>query len=112
MLKSLLTAITTKKPKIDFEQYTESKDPEPKTLLECYEEAGGFPFVAKALSHSPDSEDNPYSLAGSEFRAIGMAPNGGIVSDKHPYSYTNNGARYRAKATIPVYKRWTLLAKI
>lgn len=39
-------------PKLDFKQWTKPVEPEPKTLEECLQEAGGFPFVARAVAPS------------------------------------------------------------
>ncbi len=94
-------------PRLDFSVWTEKKEPELKTLEECLEEAGGFPFVARALSRG-NNPDSPYYMAGSEFRAIGRCPNKhikdgpGIVSDttsNEEFCCWDSGSK----------RRWTLV---
>ncbi len=92
---------TTKKPrkKTDFEP-EEVPPPDPKTLKECLQEAGGFPFAARAIRESglPDE----YWCLGEEIRCTGWADRARTIVMTDPRAANRRGTR----VDVP---KWLLL---
>lgn len=105
-MSNTTTKQRTRKPKIDFSQWTKEEKIEPKTLAECHAEAGGFPFSVKALSDHPEYSLN--SPKGTERTYIGTHDElGGFVGLHHPYTCTQNNILVVADKSL--YARWQLL---
>lgn len=82
-----------------------TKEPEPKTLEECLWEAGGFPFVARAVrvvERKPDDTVNPVAV-GAEVRLTKIREDGLFrAPDLDP-------DRARSMALDPSVRRWFLV---
>jgi len=82
------------------------KKPELKTIQECYEEAGHFPFHVKCLVHVPDNFINEGEICIIE----GILPNGNfLITNANKKPYTRDKDRIHVKSK---YKRWQLLGHI
>lgn len=61
-----------KKIKIAFAKWAEPEEPKPKTLHECWYEAGGFPFTARAIAGG--AQDPVAWPIGTELQFVRCSP--------------------------------------